>query len=116
MTVSAIEKTVRGLHIGGEWTEASGGQTFEDRDPFTDDVVASVPAGTREDARRAIDSGSDETLSAGTLLNPFKLNSVLGAATAVAYFVFTQNFWPNRDTGAVTILSENPFWSICATS
>jgi acyl-CoA reductase-like NAD-dependent aldehyde dehydrogenase len=58
MTVSAIEKTVRGLHIGGEWTDASGGQTFEDHDPFTADVVATVPAGTREDARRAIEAAA----------------------------------------------------------
>lgn len=58
MTVSAIEKTVRGLHIGGKWTEASGGQTFEDTDPFTGDLVASIPAGTREDATRAIDAAA----------------------------------------------------------
>jgi len=58
MTVSAIEKTVRGLHIGGEWTEASGGQTFEDSDPFTGDVVATIPAGTREDAKRAIEAAA----------------------------------------------------------
>jgi acyl-CoA reductase-like NAD-dependent aldehyde dehydrogenase len=58
MTVSAIEKTVRGLHIGGEWTEASGGETFEDHDPFTSEVVAAVPAGTREDAKRAIDAAA----------------------------------------------------------
>jgi acyl-CoA reductase-like NAD-dependent aldehyde dehydrogenase len=58
MTVSAIEKTVRGLHIGGEWTEASGGQTFEDHDPFTADVVATIPAGTREDARRAVEAAA----------------------------------------------------------
>ena len=32
--------------------------------------------------------------------------SVVGAATAVAYFVFTQNFCPKRDTGAVTIRSQ----------
>ena len=38
------------------------------------------------------------------------------AATAVAYLVFTQNFWPKRETGAVVIRSENPFWSIWATS
>ncbi len=44
------------MHIGGEWTEASGGKTFEDSDPFTGDVVASIPAGTREDARRAIEA------------------------------------------------------------
>jgi acyl-CoA reductase-like NAD-dependent aldehyde dehydrogenase len=58
MTVSAIEKTIPGLHIGGEWTEAASGQTFEDIDPFTGDVVASVPAGTREDARRAIEAAA----------------------------------------------------------
>jgi acyl-CoA reductase-like NAD-dependent aldehyde dehydrogenase len=58
MTVSEVEKTVQGLHIGGEWTEASGGQTFEDRDPFTAEVVATVPAGTRADARRAIEAAA----------------------------------------------------------
>jgi acyl-CoA reductase-like NAD-dependent aldehyde dehydrogenase len=58
MTVSAVEKTIPGLHIGGEWTEAASGQTFEDTDPFTGDVVATVPAGTREDARRAIEAAA----------------------------------------------------------
>src|SRR3954462_5674621 len=41
--------------IGGQWTDASEGATFEDRDPFTGDVVANVPAGTRDDPRRAIE-------------------------------------------------------------
>jgi acyl-CoA reductase-like NAD-dependent aldehyde dehydrogenase len=59
MTVSASEETVRGLHIGGEWTEAAGGKTFEDNDPFTGDVVANVPAGTREDAKRAIEAAAE---------------------------------------------------------
>jgi len=59
MTVSEMEKTVQGLHIGGEWVEASGGKTFEDNDPFTGEVVASVPAGTREDARRAIEAAAE---------------------------------------------------------
>jgi acyl-CoA reductase-like NAD-dependent aldehyde dehydrogenase len=58
MTVSAMEKTVRGLHIGGEWTDAAGGKTFEDSDPFTGEVVATVPAGSREDAKRAIDAAA----------------------------------------------------------
>ena len=58
MTVSAIEKTVRGLHIGGEWTDATDGKTFEDTDPFTGEVVAGVAAGTREDARRAIEAAA----------------------------------------------------------
>ena len=33
--------------IGGEWTGASGGATFEDLDPYSGAVVATVPAGTR---------------------------------------------------------------------
>ena len=44
--------------IGGEWIAGEGG-TFEDRDPFTGDVVALVPAGTRAEAARAIDAASD---------------------------------------------------------
>jgi acyl-CoA reductase-like NAD-dependent aldehyde dehydrogenase len=44
--------------IGGQWTDASEGATFEDRDPFTGDVVANVPAGTRDDARRAIEAAA----------------------------------------------------------
>jgi acyl-CoA reductase-like NAD-dependent aldehyde dehydrogenase len=43
-------------YIGGKWVEASNGETFEDLDPYTGDVTATVPAGTREDARAAIDS------------------------------------------------------------
>ena len=42
--------------IGGEWVEAAAGAAFDDLDPFTGDVVARVPAGTREDAARAVES------------------------------------------------------------
>jgi aldehyde dehydrogenase (NAD+) len=38
--------------------EAVGGSTFDDVDPFNGDVVARVPAGGREDARRAIEAAS----------------------------------------------------------
>ena len=58
MTASAVESPVRGLHIGGQWTEAEDGKTFEDSDPFTGDVVANVPAGTRADAKRAIEAAA----------------------------------------------------------
>jgi acyl-CoA reductase-like NAD-dependent aldehyde dehydrogenase len=44
--------------IGGTWTDAVGGATFEDRDPYNGDVVAIVPAGGAEDARAAIDAAS----------------------------------------------------------
>ena len=45
--------------IAGAWTGASGGATFEDRDPFTGDLVALVPAGGRPDAVRAIAAAAE---------------------------------------------------------
>ena len=54
--MASVQSEVREYQqfIGGEWAEADGGGTFEDRDPFTGDVVANVPAGTRADAARAV--------------------------------------------------------------
>jgi acyl-CoA reductase-like NAD-dependent aldehyde dehydrogenase len=45
--------------IGGEWVESESEESFDDLDPFTGDVVARVPAGTREDARRAIEAAAE---------------------------------------------------------
>jgi len=44
--------------IAGEWSDAGNGNTFEDLDPYTGDVVAQVAAGTREDAARAIEAAA----------------------------------------------------------
>ena len=44
------------LFIGGKWIESTSGETFNDLNPFTGEVYAQVPAGTREDARQAIDA------------------------------------------------------------
>jgi acyl-CoA reductase-like NAD-dependent aldehyde dehydrogenase len=44
--------------IAGGWADAAGGATFEDLDPFSGEVVASVAAGTREDARRAVEAAA----------------------------------------------------------
>ena len=54
--MTSVQSDVREVkqYIAGAWTGASGGGTFEDRDPFTGDVVALVPAGAREDAARAV--------------------------------------------------------------
>src|SRR3954447_14345993 len=38
--------------------DAADGETFEDRDPYTGEVVATVPAGGAEDTRRAIDAAA----------------------------------------------------------
>lgn len=58
--MTSVESDVREAKqfIGGEWSEASDGATFDDRDPFTGDVVARVPAGTRDDAKRAIEAAA----------------------------------------------------------
>ena len=57
-SVAASTPTESRLLIGGEWVEAHGGGTFDDLDPFTGEAVARIPAGTREDARRAIDAAA----------------------------------------------------------
>src|SRR3954447_16266375 len=58
-TTSPAATRSRGLFIGGEWVDAGEGRTFENRDPFTGEVVSLVPAGTREDARRAIEAAAE---------------------------------------------------------
>src|SRR5689334_11826766 len=45
--------------IGGEWVDAADGATYEDRDPYTGDVVAVVPAGGAADATRAITAAAE---------------------------------------------------------
>jgi acyl-CoA reductase-like NAD-dependent aldehyde dehydrogenase len=58
MSVTEAVRECRQL-VGGEWVDAADGTTFDDRDPFTSEVVAQVAAGGREDARRAIAAAAD---------------------------------------------------------
>jgi acyl-CoA reductase-like NAD-dependent aldehyde dehydrogenase len=51
-------KTEHRQFIGGNWVEASGGGRFDDLDPYTGGATATVPAGTREDARAAIEAAA----------------------------------------------------------
>ena len=44
--------------IGGEWVGGSDDRTFDDMDPYTGQTVARVAAGTRADAKRAIDAAA----------------------------------------------------------
>jgi acyl-CoA reductase-like NAD-dependent aldehyde dehydrogenase len=57
--VTTIETTERRLHIGGDWLDATGGGSFEDRDPYTGEVVATVASAERADARRAIEAAAE---------------------------------------------------------
>jgi acyl-CoA reductase-like NAD-dependent aldehyde dehydrogenase len=45
--------------IGGEWVGAASGETYEDRDPFTGEVVATAPAGGAQDVAAAIAAAAD---------------------------------------------------------
>jgi acyl-CoA reductase-like NAD-dependent aldehyde dehydrogenase len=50
----AQEVKAWGSYIGGEWVEASSGETFEIENPSSGETIATVPKGGREDAQRAI--------------------------------------------------------------
>src|SRR6266511_5121046 len=57
--MASVDTEIReyGQFIGGDWVEASDG-TFEDRDPYTGDVVARVPSAERDDARGAVEAAA----------------------------------------------------------
>jgi len=44
--------------IGGGWVDAADGRTYEDRDPFTGEVVANASAGGPEEVARAVEAAS----------------------------------------------------------
>jgi acyl-CoA reductase-like NAD-dependent aldehyde dehydrogenase len=44
--------------VGGAWTDAADGRTYEDRDPFTGEVVALAPAGGPADATAAVEAAA----------------------------------------------------------
>src|SRR4051794_13426003 len=56
--MSTVEVQQQPLLIGGEWTPASGGSTFERIDPYTGEAVTVAAAAGREDARRACDAAA----------------------------------------------------------
>lgn len=46
------------MYIGGEWVDSLTGQTFEATNPATQEVIAHLQEGGREDARRAIEAAN----------------------------------------------------------
>lgn len=58
-TLASKERAQYRQFIGGRWVDAAEGATFDDLEPYTGDVVATVPAGTREDARAAIEAAAE---------------------------------------------------------
>src|SRR6478735_8547076 len=56
--MAATDVEQQQLLIGGEWTGASAGGTFERTDPFTGDAVTVAAAGGRDDATAACDAAA----------------------------------------------------------
>jgi succinate-semialdehyde dehydrogenase/glutarate-semialdehyde dehydrogenase len=46
--------TVQQMYVGGDWQSSASGETFEATSPATGELIATVPQGDRDDARRAI--------------------------------------------------------------
>jgi succinate-semialdehyde dehydrogenase/glutarate-semialdehyde dehydrogenase len=53
---SVVEQIPKGLYIGGEWRDASGGETLAVEDPATGKMLCEVADATPDDARAALDA------------------------------------------------------------
>ncbi len=53
---TAVDAVPTQLFIGGEWRDASGGDTLDVEDPSTGEAIASVADATPEDAKAALDA------------------------------------------------------------
>ena len=53
---SVVDKVEKKLYIGGEWRDASGGDTLEVIDPSTEEAICEVADGTPDDAMAALDA------------------------------------------------------------
>jgi len=55
------------MFVDGEWVEGTGRETFDIINPATENVIASVSKGTREDAKRALDGAQSAQKGWGEL-------------------------------------------------
>ena len=55
---SVVDSVEKQLFIGGEWRDASGGDTLAVEDPSTAEPLCEVADGTPEDAVSALDAAS----------------------------------------------------------
>ena len=51
---SVLKKPARKMLIGGRWTEAASGKTFEVKDPTTGNVITEVPEAGKADVDQAV--------------------------------------------------------------
>lgn len=65
------------LFIGGSWTDAAKGGTFETRDPGDDSVLARVAAGEKPDVDRAVAAAQQAFLQSGWAAMPANDRAVI---------------------------------------
>jgi succinate-semialdehyde dehydrogenase / glutarate-semialdehyde dehydrogenase len=53
---AVVDDVAKQLYIGGQWRDASGGETLAVEDPATAEALCEVADGTAEDARAALDA------------------------------------------------------------
>ena len=53
---TVVDKVEKKLFIGGEWRDASGGDTLAVIDPSTEEAICEVADGTPDDAMAALDA------------------------------------------------------------
>src|SRR5215207_9248799 len=53
---AVVDAAPKQLYIGGEWRDASTGETFDVEDPSTQESLAAVADGTPDDAKAALDA------------------------------------------------------------
>lgn len=75
--MASMKSVQRGdMFIGGDWVKGSGADTISVINPTTEETIADVSKGTREDAKRALDS-AQEAQGAWAETTPLKRASYL---------------------------------------
>src|SRR5438094_5905035 len=75
-TSAAVPVKNRRLFINGEWVESASGKKLPVENPATEETIAEVSFGTREDCRRAI-SAAAEAMKSWMKLTPYDRAKVL---------------------------------------
>jgi acyl-CoA reductase-like NAD-dependent aldehyde dehydrogenase len=77
--MATVQAERQDLLIGGSWTAASSGRSFDNVNPFTAEVVGSAAAATAEDAAAAVDSAA-AAFPAWAATSPGRRRELLAAA------------------------------------
>src|SRR2546423_4263900 len=80
--MTTTQASEQALLIGGEWTAARSGETFEQVDPYTGETVGSAAAATREDARAPADAAG-EAFAGWSQTPPGRRRELLQGAAAL---------------------------------